>query len=108
MGVHIRTQRATFTALGSSLFKDIKWRRCTSDLHMSFYQHFSYLENFKLAIHILYLLPTVKLPLAFSVDEVFQGDPSCRFSGFVGCRLLAYAIYLRFQLKNHALHLAIS
>ncbi|CAK2114562.1 hypothetical protein VCRA2113O20_440002 [Vibrio crassostreae] len=38
---------------------------------MPFYWHFGYLEEIELAIHIHDLLPTVKLPLAFSVDEVF-------------------------------------
>ncbi|MFL7031838.1 hypothetical protein [Vibrio cyclitrophicus] len=46
---------------------------------MPFYWHFGYLEEIELAIHIRDLLPTVKLPLAFSVDEVFQGDQGSRF-----------------------------
>ena len=63
----------------STLGIEGKLCRSISDFHMSFYRHFSYLEQIELAIHIHDLLPTVKLPLAFSVDEVFQGDPSFRF-----------------------------
>ena len=46
---------------------------------MSLDRHFGYLEEIELAIHTQELLPTVKLPLAFSIDEVFKGDPSFRF-----------------------------
>ncbi len=45
---------------------------------MSLYRHFGYLEEIELALHIHDLLPTVKLPKALSVDEVFEGDPSSR------------------------------
>jgi len=46
--------------------------------HVSLYRHFGYLEEIELAIHIHDLLPTVKLPLAFPIEEVFVGDPICR------------------------------
>ncbi len=37
----------------------------------SFYWYFGDLEKIELAIHIHDLLPTVKVPLTFSIDEVF-------------------------------------
>ena len=46
---------------------------------MSLDRHFGYLEEIELTIHPQELLPTVKLPPAFSIDEVFKGYPSFRF-----------------------------
>ncbi|GAL27791.1 hypothetical protein JCM19239_1512 [Vibrio variabilis] len=37
------------------------------------------MKQIELTIHIHDLLPTVKLPLTSTVDEVFKSDPSFRF-----------------------------
>lgn len=41
---------------------------------MSLDRHFGHLEEIELTIHPQELLPTVKLPPAFSIDEVFKAN----------------------------------
>ncbi|KOE85777.1 hypothetical protein ACX03_12985 [Vibrio parahaemolyticus] len=65
---------------------------------MSLYWHLGYLKQIELTIHIHDLLPTVKLPLALTVDEVLKGDPS---SGFCWMTPFGYSVLTTSAVSQH-------